>query len=464
MGKPKSITTRLIAAVLITEAIAAILLIVAVVVHERHVRFNALDANVRGTANVLLGAVVDAEDTDDNIVLDLRGVTLPKDAVYQVRDEHGHSLGAAGHVPDGSMVAGKFASAMVDGRSYRFYVLHGDRFVDPGVNGGLHHQVMIVYGLPDRHVSHEVMEALRFFSIAAFVLLSLTAVLLVWLIRRLTQPIHQLSDAAEAITSLQWNFSAPEEARDVIELQPLVGALEQALARLHRSFEQQKRFTSDAAHELKTDLAIVKSSFQLLSMKQRTSEEYQKGVSVGLLDLARLEATVQKMLTLARLEQQAEAGVPACRLDAVLEQAILQATPAAELKDVALRLVTAAPATVRCDTRDALLLCSNILMNAIHYTGDGTDVRIECSVSDSQCTLRVEDAGRGVEESEVPFLFEPFYRGDPSRSRTSGSTGLGLSICKAICERAGGSISLANRPQGGAVVTVQLPLADFSGA
>jgi signal transduction histidine kinase len=105
-----------------------------------------------------------------------------------------------------------------------------------------------------------------------------------------------------------------------------------------------------------------------------------------------------------------------------------------------------------------MLLCSNIVMNAIQFTADGTVVDIALRTDKTHCLLQVKDSGQGVEEVDVFRLFEPFYRGDPSRSRISGGTGLGLSICKAVCDRAGGTIAISNRPEGGALVTVELPI------
>lgn len=458
LRKSRSITKRLILAVLVVEFVAAIVLISAVTIEEHKVQNKAFDANLQGTANVLFGAVQDAEDAGDNVLLDLRGVNIPRDAMYRVQDEKGRILGSLGSIPQVPILPGQYRSLRVNRRSYRFFALSADRIIDPTENGGIHHQISIIYGLPDGRVWHEVFEAVRFFAIASLVLLSLTAVLLIWLIRKLTGPIHQLANAAEAISVVEWSFVPPANAREIEELQPLITALELALARLHRSFEQQKRFTSDAAHELKTDLAIVKSSFQLLSMKERTNEEYQKGVSVGLTDLARLEETVQRMLTLARLEQPAIGGEHICRLDQILEESIHMALPAAEIKGVTLSLIHSANASVHCDARDALLLCSNILMNAINYTAESSTVEIGLHTDSVSCMMKIADQGRGIEDSELQHLFEPFYRGDPSRSRKSGGTGLGLSICKAVCERAGGSISIANRVEGGAIVTVNLPL------
>ena len=109
------------------------------------------------------------------------------------------------------------------------------------------------------------------------------------------------------------------------------------------------------------------------------------------------------------------------------------------------------------DQRDALLLCSNILSNAIRHSPNGGSIWIAVTADAQMIQLTVQDQGKGIAEEDRPHLFEPFYRGDASRSRKSGGTGLGLSICNAICQRAGGSIDIANSVTGGAIVTVKVP-------
>jgi signal transduction histidine kinase len=245
-------------------------------------------------------------------------------------------------------------------------------------------------------------------------------------------------------------------------LQPLVRALEAALARLQRSFEQQKRFTSDAAHELKTDVAIVKSSLQLLSMRKRTVEEYSRGLALGLDDFTRLEMTVQKMLTLARLEQPSELATreaiqPSCSLGEAIEEAVHQSRSFADLKEVTIVVQIGTTAQVPIDRRDAVLLCSNVLLNALQHSPPRSSVHIEMKVTGGSANLTVRDQGEGIRNEDRLYVFEPFYRGDISRSRKSGGTGLGLSICKAICERAGGSIEISNLTTAGAQVTITLP-------
>jgi two-component system OmpR family sensor kinase len=459
MRRPNSITRQLVAMVLGLELLAAAALISAITIHERHVQLKAFDATLMGTAQSLMGAVQDAEDEGDNVMLDMRGVQLGRDAIYRVEDEHGRVLGSSGPILQSALSSEPgIRNFDVAHRAYRFVTLHGLRIIDPGKpNGGVRHDITIVYGIPVGHVWHEVFEAIRFFAIATVLLLGVTAAVMAWMIRRGLSPIHELAREADRINSNDWHFASPESAKTTAELVPLVTALEAALARLERSFQQQRRFTSDAAHELKTDMAIVKSSLQLLLMRKRTVDEYGQGIALSLDDFTRLERTVEKMLTLARLEQPAGGETSSCAFRDVIDEAVFNSTGLAELKSLTLRTESMADARVPIDRRDAMLLCSNLLSNAIRYSPHGSTVWISLAAAGPSVHLTIRDQGVGIAEEDKAHLFEPFYRGDPSRSRKSGGTGLGLSICKAICERVGGSIEIGNHVGGGAVVTVALP-------
>jgi signal transduction histidine kinase len=459
MTASASITRRLTLSVLLLEFVAAIVLIATVTNHERQVRFETFEANLRATANALLGAVQEADSKDGSVLLDLRGLTLPPKAIYSVSVNNGQVLGAQGKSPAIPVVPGTVTKAWMADHPYRFYVLKGERIIDPGKPYAVNHQVTVLYGLPEGHTWHEVFEATRFFALATLVFLGITAILLSWLIRRLLLPIRELANEAEKIDVEQWMFHAPPSSNRFVELRPLASAIEKTVVRLQRSFAQQRRFTSDAAHELKTELAIIKSSIQLLSMKQRSVEEYETGISVGLDDIGRLEGTVQKMLTLSRLEQGSREENQIASLEDVMLEAITQSQPLAELKRVQVTYSGLDNSVdVPMSREDALLLCSNVLVNALQHSALSGTVEITARRDVEEIFLRVRDHGTGISEEDKPFLFDAFYRGDASRSRKSGGTGLGLSISKAICDRMGGTISIANHLEGGAVVEIRLPI------
>ena len=111
---------------------------------------------------------------------------------------------------------------------------------------------------------------------------------------------------------------------------------------------------------------------------------------------------------------------------------------------------------VRGDPRGLRRLFANLVGNAIRY---GAQARLGWSVAGGEVVVVVEDEGPGIDPALAERLFEPFVRGDPSRNRATGGTGLGLAIVRAIAARHGGKVTLANRPEGGAVARVVLPLA-----
>src|ERR1700689_5938891 len=130
--------------------------------------------------------------------------------------------------------------------------------------------------------------------------------LIFWLLNRGLAPLRELAAEAAGVSADSWNFAPPQRARMVRELAPLTVALETAITGLERSFMQQRRFVGDAAHELKTAVAVLKSSLQLLTLKQRTAPEHEKGIERCQLDCDRMEEAVAKMLTLARVETKTE--------------------------------------------------------------------------------------------------------------------------------------------------------------
>lgn len=459
MNSRVSLSRRLTLTVLLLELLAAVVLIGIVTNHERKVRFEAMDANLRATSNALFGAVQEAETQNGSVKLDAHGVSIPDQAIYSVVADDAKTLGSQGDMPAFPQNPGGVTKVRVHQRPFRFYTLQGERIIDPESPRAITHHVVIRYGMPEGRTWHAVFEATRFFAIATIALLGITALCLSWLVRRFLFPIRELAEEADQIDTERWAFVAPESSRRFTELQPLASAIEKTVARLHKSFEQQRRFTSDAAHELKTDIAIIKSSVQLLGLRERTVQEYQSGLASGMQDIARLEATVGKMLTLARLEQSVQAETESCELIEALDESIQQAKAFAELKRVSVtRPLLSEAAFVGMAHEDALLLCSNILMNALQHAPENSSVEINVVLTDASVSMSFRDYGPGILEADLPYLFDPFYRGDASRSRKSGGTGLGLSICKALCEHAHGSIRITNNKDVGAVVTVTLPL------
>jgi signal transduction histidine kinase len=465
--KRQSLARRLISSVLLVELVFAVAVIALAAAYERHAHLRSFDIMLQGRADSLLGAVQDAEDPGDNVMLDRTGLQLPSEDIYEVRDSSGRLLGRSANWegPDPADVASsgdRIYQTRVNNHHYRVLALHGLRVVDPGdKGGGTQRHILVVYGARTAQVWHPVRNAIVFFSLSNLVLLIVTGLLMAWLLHRGLAPMRELAAEAENISVYQWNFQPPESAVETRELAPLASALSAAMQRLEASFAQQRRFVSDAAHELKTAVAVVKSSLQLLGMRQRTTEEYESGVEASLVDCERMEEIVARMLTLARAEHVTTAEHTAGTADL----ADAAATIAQHFQSMAaVRLVTLTLAAhesvfVSLSSEECSLLCSNLLLNALQHSPPQSEVRVVLQPEADWVELRVEDQGDGIDPALLPHVFERFSRGDPSRSRNTGGTGLGLAICKAIVDRAGGTIALQSEFGRGTTAVVRLPRA-----
>ena len=337
--------------------------------------------------------------------------------------------------------------------------------MDPGEpGGGKLRPVTILYGAPTEHVWHAIRGAVEFYAAGSLLLLVVTGPLIAWLLHRGLLPLRQLAALAANVSVDSWEFSPPASARTTRELAPLTRAIESVLQRLERSFVQQRTFVSDAAHELKTAVAVVKSSLQLLGVRPRTAVEYQAGVERCLADSERLEELVAKMLTLARVENSAAGAVEpqACDMLDCLRQTIAQLETVAAFRGV--RITMSDFPNERCrvplTNEDSTLLISNLLLNALEHSFSKAMVELRLTCMGKVVEFVIEDHGEGISADALPHVFERFYRGDPSRTRSTGGAGLGLAICKAVVEKAGGTITIASEQGQGTTVTVRLPAAN----
>jgi signal transduction histidine kinase len=468
--KRHSLSRRLISSVLLVELVFAVAVIALAAVYERHSQLRSFDIMLQGRADSLLGAVQDAEDQGDNVMLDRTGLQLPSEDVYEVRDNGGRLLGRSANwqgpdahdvVPGEDRISPtRIYQTKINGRHYRLLALHGLRVVDPGdKGGGTPRHILVVYGARTSHVWHQVRNAIVFFSLSNLVLLIVTGVLMAWLLHRGLAPMRQLAAEAENISIHRWSFQPPESAVETRELAPLASALTAAMQRLEASFSQQRRFVSDAAHELKTAVAVVKSSLQLLAMRQRTTEEYEAGIEVSLGDCERIEEIVARMLTLARAEHSttAEEVSNTSDLAVAVVASAQQFQSMAEVRSVAIALATSGPAFVPLSSEECALLCSNLLLNALQHSPPQSEVKMVLQPKLGWVDLHIEDQGDGIDPTLLPHVFERFSRGDPSRSRNTGGTGLGLAICKALVDKAGGTIALESERGHGTLASVRLP-------
>lgn len=464
--KAHSIERRIVVAVVAVQLALALCVTVAGFLYERHAQFRSFDIALQGRADSLYGAVQDADDANDSVLLDVNDLHIPRNDVFVVRDTDGNVLGSSKNLKDVSALSadgpdGHFVTS-IDGHQYRGVRLHAVRTIDPTTDP-VRHTLTIVYASRTGRVREAIYGALQFFALTNLALLLLTAWLVSFLVRRSMQPLGELAHEAGRISAPQWSFTAPESALQIKELTPLASAIDGVVHRLEISFSQQRQFLGDAAHELKTAVAVIKSSLQLLSMRSRTPDEYREGVLRAEADSTRMEELVGRMLALARIEAARPEGIKGmppqktCLLEGV-QSAIEQLRPIAEMCEVRVD-ISAATSELAASIAPELwqTLCTNVLLNAIQYSAPGSAVTVSLDHAEHErIRCVVADQGQGIPVESLTHVFDRFYRGDPSRSRASGGAGLGLAICRAIAEQAGGSIVIESAAGVGTTVTIQL--------
>ena len=457
--KTRSLIRRAVSIVLATQVVCAVLLGGAALVHERHTRFRAFDTRLEGRSDSLLGAIQDAEDPEDNVLIDPTELRVPDEDVYAVYNQGGRLLGTSPKAPAALTAPGKdeFRDVQVDGRSYRVLQREALRVIDRSENGGvgLRRPVTILYASPEGHVWHEILAAASFYLIAIALAALLTIFLVSLLLRRTLQPLYDLAVAAAQLTAPALEFEAPSSARQVRELRPLADVLTNAVARLRESFAKEHRFVGDATHELKTAIAVVRSSVQVLMLKPRTNEEYTMGLGRILEDTQRMEGLVTQMLQLARLEEGGLITEPALDLNDVLQSVVTRLQPIAESHSVRIDVRRSPNLFVRLHPDSAQILISNLLLNAMQHSPPHSSVSL-FAAENAQGGVHfvVQDYGHGIGPDALPHIFERFYREDTSRSRETGGAGLGLAICKSITDAAGATIAIESTSRAGTRVAI----------
>jgi signal transduction histidine kinase len=463
--KTTSLSRQLVVGVLLAELLCAGLYSAVAVGHEMHSRRHAFDVMLRGRADSVLGAVQDAEDPEDNVAVDPAELAVPKRDAYIVLSPTGRLIGESNGTPEpvfahlaSTRTPGYFSFQINDDR-FRALRFEGKRIIDrEGGKAGLLRPVTVLYAAPTWDNWHETFEAVGFYVAASAGLLAVTGIALVWFLRRKLSPLQELAQIADRVSTRSWDFVPPESVLQTSELAPIAHSIEDLLKGLRQAFERQRQLTGDAAHELKTSIAVLKSSLQLLTLSRRTTGQYEAGLEGLLVDTERMEDLATRMLSLARLEESPSETNETTDLQAVVQNAADRLRPLAELKQVALEVTAGEPANVAMQQDDAEVLCSNLILNALQHSATG---RVCAAIQslDGITELRVTDQGEGIPENALPHVFDRFYRADRSRSRISGGAGLGLSICKAIVERSNGTIEIQSTMGTGTQVIAKLPVA-----
>lgn len=272
---------------------------------------------------------------------------------------------------------------------------------------------------------------------------------------RALRPVRTLSEQIQSINAHNLSEAmAVPPTRD--EIAQLAKSFNEMTEKLDRAFAAQRRFSADAAHELRTPLSVLQTKLNVFQKKgAHTPEEYDALLASFQKQLSRLRSLVTELLTIANMEENFDRqDVP---LGALLEDVCAELSPIAEKAGVTVSL-RAGDVQARGNPDLLFRVFYNLVENAVKYNVPGGSVWIEASPGDdSFAVVTVSDTGIGIPASSQKQIFEPFYRVDKSRSREMGGAGLGLSMVAAIVESHGGTIRVLDRAGGGTCFTVSLP-------
>lgn len=283
--------------------------------------------------------------------------------------------------------------------------------------------------------------------------LPLMAFLIWWLVKRGLRPLDALRQliAGRGVRNLAPLAVSPAS----VEVQPMVNELNDLLARLGASFERERRFTADAAHELRTPLAVLRIHAEN-ALASADNDERQRALEMLLRGVDRASRLVEQMLILARVEPEAALRqFEALRLNALVREELAALVPMASRRDQDIDFVEEGEFVVNGDSSLLGILVRNLVDNALRYSPDGSLVHVVLRRSAAgSIELVVLDEGAGVPAEQADRVFERFFRGETGRG---DGAGLGLAIVKRIVDLHGGTIRVRPRvgeQRGGFIVVL----------
>jgi heavy metal sensor kinase len=281
-----------------------------------------------------------------------------------------------------------------------------------------------------------------------------------WMSRRALTPVDEITRAAQNISShnLSSRLAVPE-TRD--ELQRLSETLNGMLARLEAAFKRITQFTADASHELRTPVALMRTTAELSLRKPRSRGEYRQALAHILNELEKTSSLIERLMLLAR----ADSGYETLRrvqlnLNDLFREVCKEGRTLAEAKGINFsERVDNTPVGVAGDSQALQRLFLILMDNAVKYTPPGGQIAASLISSDGFAVAEIRDSGIGIGEADLPHIFERFYRADKARSHEEGGAGLGLSIGRWIAEVHGGAIEVESPTGQGSLFRVRIPLA-----
>ena len=239
-----------------------------------------------------------------------------------------------------------------------------------------------------------------------------------------------------------------------IEIEQLTNAFNEMLERLSNTFAAQRQFSANAAHELRTPLAVMRTKLEVFEKNNNPSAaEYQETVHMIRMQTSRLSHVIDILLEMTDLQSAQKQDH--ISLADMAEEVICDLTAVADKKEIT---ITQNPGTAEIIGNDTLIYRAiyNLVENAIKYNHAGGNVTVSIKEENEFATVNVRDNGPGIQQEDWQHIFEPFFRVDKSRSRDMGGAGLGLALVKEIARQHGGDVYVVQSSKNGTEIALKL--------
>lgn len=271
--------------------------------------------------------------------------------------------------------------------------------------------------------------------------------------------VRSLDDARSTLRSLKMDIVTAIIAGVVLSVLMGLFLAGRSIVPIRKSWEKQQRFVADASHELRTPTAIIQAQTELLLRNPAHSIEQEADqIAVIVKESNRMNRLLGNLLTLARSDSnQLQLQFVLFDLNALANELAERFKLLAATKQIEIRYSAEQPLRLWGDEGRIRQLLIIVLDNALKYTPEAGHVEVTVRTQSNLAVIRVADSGCGISKTDLPFVFDRFYRGDKIRSRADGGTGLGLSIAQWIIQAHGGAIAIESSVNAGTVVELKLP-------
>lgn len=281
-----------------------------------------------------------------------------------------------------------------------------------------------------------------------------------WLSRKALSPVSSIIETAKTIGTTDLDKRIPVNFMVRDELTELASTFNMMLNRLQKGFEREKRFTSDAAHELMTPIASLRSEAEIMLRRPRSTDEYEETLQQILHTSKRMSEMVHLLLQLSRVEAMPASQTEETEIGHVARAIAEKYREKAHSKSINFDIDIHPPLPVRAHRAYIEEIITNLVENSLKYTPEGGKVTFQLQRSSGKAVLHLSDNGIGFDRKTKKHLFERFYRSGQVEVQEQTGSGLGLPLVKAIVNHYGGKIrAYSDGPGTGSTFVVEFPLA-----